>query len=107
MTAGTVQQIWVISLGVFVVVLIVVAALLALILGTARRIRAGVAAIWAAGQKVANNTVHLALLDRTNFVADRILQSAAQVAGATEAIAAHASACPGCPGCVIGKGGAR
>lgn len=107
MTAETVQQVWVLSLAVFVVVLLVVAVLLTLILRTAKRIRGGVAAIWNVGQKVANNTVHLALLDRTNYVAGRILASAGGVAAATEAIAAHASGCRGCPGCVIGHGAAR
>ncbi|MCA1559976.1 MAG: hypothetical protein LC804_06830 [Acidobacteria bacterium] len=64
-------------------------------------------AIWNVGQKVANNTVHLALLDRTNHLAGRILESAVGVAAATDVIATHASACPGCPTCVIGHGAAR
>lgn len=105
MTPETIHQVWIVSLVIFAVVLVVVAVLLALILVTAKRIRAGVSAIWNAGQKVANNTVHLALLDRTNYVAGKILQSAVGVAAATGAIAQHASGCPGCPQCVIGKGG--
>lgn len=105
MSPETIQQVWIVSLVIFAVVLVVVAVLLTLILVTAMRIRAGVSAIWNAGQKVANNTVHLALLDRTNYVAGKILQSAGGVAAATGAIAQHASACPGCPQCVIGKGG--
>ena len=105
MTPQTIQQVWIVSLVVFTVVLVVVAVLLTLILVTAKRIRAGVSAIWNAGQKVANNTVHLALLDRTNHIAGRILQSAGGVAAATGAIAQHAASCPGCPQCVIGKGG--
>ena len=105
MTPQTIQQVWLVSLVVFAVVLVVVAVLLTLILVTAKRIRAGVSAIWNAGQRVANNTVHLALLDRTNHIAGRILQSAGGVAAATGAIAQHAAGCPGCPQCVIGKGG--
>lgn len=105
MTAATIQQVWILSLVIFAVVLIVVAVLLTLILRTARQIRGGVSAIWNAGQRVANNTIHLALLDRTNHIAGRILQSAGGVAAATGAIAQHAAGCPGCPECVIGKRG--
>lgn len=103
MTPDAVQQVWLLSLGVFVVVLIVVAALLTLILSTARQIHAGVSAIWNAGQRVANNTIHLALLDRTNHLAGAILESAGRIAVATDAIATHASGCPGCPACVVGR----
>ena len=102
MSTEAIQQVWIVSLGVFVVVLLVVAALLTLILSTAKQIHGGVSAIWTVGQKIANNTIHLALLDRTNVLAGRILQSAGGVAAATDAIAAHANGCPGCPACVIG-----
>ena len=105
MTAETIQQVWIVSLVIFTVVLVVVAVLLTLILRTAKQIHAGVSAIWNAGQRVANNTIDLALLDRTNHIAGRILQSAGGVAAATGAIAQHAAGCPGCPDCVIGKRG--
>jgi len=105
MTPETIQQVWILSLVIFAVVLVVVAILLTLILRTAKQIRAGVSAIWNAGQRVANNTIHLALLDRTNHIAAGILKSAGGVAAATGAIAQHASGCPGCPDCVIGKRG--
>jgi len=101
-TAETVRQVWITTLVVYGVVLLVVAALLALILREARRIRAGVSEIWNVGQKIANNTIHIALLDTTNHVAGRILASAKGVLGATAAIKAHAGNCPGCPACVLG-----
>ncbi|MBA3296797.1 MAG: hypothetical protein H0U19_07665 [Acidobacteria bacterium] len=107
MTAETIQQIWILSLVVFTVVLVVVAALLTLILGTSKKIHGGVSAIWTAGQKVANNTVHLALLHRTNHLAGQILASAGNVAAATGALATHAAGCPGCPACVLRAGGGR
>lgn len=107
MTAETIAQVWMASLAVFVVVLIVVAVLLTMILRTATQIHHGVSAIWTAGQKVANNTIHLALLDRTNYLGAAILQSAGRVAAATEVIATHASSCPGCPTCVTHTGGRR
>lgn len=104
MTPDGVQQVWIASLVVFLVVLVVVALLLTMILSTARQIHGGVSAIWTAGQKVANNTVHLALLDRTNYLGGAILASAGGIASATDAIATHAAGCPGCPNCVIGGG---
>ena len=105
--SDTAQQIWILSLGIFAVVLVVVAALLTLILVTAKQIHAGVSAIWTVGQKIANNTIHLALLDRTNHLAAGILRSAVGVAAATGAIASHASDCPGCPSCVLGHSAGR
>ncbi|HXG90476.1 MAG TPA: hypothetical protein VNJ02_19280 [Vicinamibacterales bacterium] len=107
MTPDTVRDVWIASLAVFLVVVVVVAVLLTMILGTARKIHGGVSAIWTAGQKVANNTIHLALLDRTNYLGGMILESAGRIAGATDAIATHAASCPGCPDCVIGTGGRR
>lgn len=106
MSAGaeTIQTIWVLSLIIFAVVLVVVAVLLTLILREARRIHAGAAEIWNVGQKVANNTIHIALLETTNHLAGRILASAVGVVGATAAIQAHAEGCPGCPNCVLDAG---
>lgn len=98
----TIQLMWTVTLAIFAVVLLVVAALLTLILLAARRIRAGVGAIWVGGQRIANNTIHIALLEKTNHTAARILQSAGGVVGATAAVKAHAEGCPGCPACVIG-----
>ena len=103
MSAEAIQQVWIVSLVVFAVVLVVVAALLTLILSTAKQIHGGVSAIWTAGQKVANNTIHLAMLARTNALAGQILESAGGVAAATGVIANHANGCPGCPACVLGR----
>jgi hypothetical protein len=100
------QQIWLTTLAIYVVVLLVVATLLTLILITSQRIHAGVSAIWTVGQKIANNTVHIALLDTTNHLLSEILEHAKGIAGATAAVNTHARTCPGCPQCVIG-GGAR
>lgn len=107
MTIEAIQQVWLVSLIIFAVVLVVVALLLTLILRTSKQIHGGVSAIWTEGQKVANNTVQLALLHKTNHLAGQILASAGNVAEATGAIAAHAAGCRGCPACVIGAGGRR
>jgi hypothetical protein len=78
-----------------------VAVLLTLILRAAREVRSGVSTIWTVGQQVANNTIHIALLDTTNHVAAEILGSAKGVVAATAAMATHAAHCPGCPACVL------
>jgi hypothetical protein len=97
-----IQRIWITTLVIYAVVLIVVAALLTFILRAAREVRNGVSTIWTVGQQVANNTIHIALLDTTNHVVAEILGSAKGVVAATAAMAAHAGHCPGCPACVLG-----
>lgn len=98
-----IQRIWITTLVIYAVVLIVVAALLTFILRAARDVRNGVSTIWTIGQQVANNTIHIALLDTTNHVVAEILDSAKGVAAATAAMGAHAGHCPGCPACVLGS----
>lgn len=106
-SAEAVQTIWTISLATLVVVLLVVATMLTLILRAAKDIRAGVSVIWNVGQRIANNTIQLAMLNKTNTAASQILQSAVGIIGATGAIQAHAAECPGCPTCVVGPGWRR
>ena len=104
---AAITQLWIWSLVIYFVVVGVVALLLTLILMATRQIKAGAAAIWVSGQKVANNTIHISLLDATNHIVSEILGHAANVAAATGAIAAHAQQCPHCPSCVLEPGGAR
>jgi K+ transporter len=106
-SAETIQRMWIVSLLVYGVVLVVVAVLLTLILRAAREVRAGVSAIWTGGQQVANNTIHIALLDTTNHIVDEILVSAEGVVAATAGLRAHAARCPGCPACVLGTEAGR
>lgn len=106
-SAETIQQMWLVTLAIYAVVLVVVAVLLTLIVRTARQIREGVSAIWNVGQRIANNTIHIALLEKTNHVAGEILESAKGVVAATGAVQAHAEDCPGCPACVLGPRWAR
>ena len=98
----TIRNLWTFSLVVFVVVLVVVAVLLTLILRTTHDIKAGVSLIWNVGQRIANNTIQLALLEKTNAGASAILTSAVGIIGATAAIKDHAGECQGCPACVLG-----
>lgn len=106
-SADAIAQVWTISIVIYLVVVAVVAFLLLMILKTARAIRGGVSDIWTVGQKVANNTIHIALLNRTNDVAGAILASATGVVHATAAIDRHAHECTGCPACVLGPQEAR
>lgn len=107
LSVEAVRQVWITSLVIFFVVVGVVAFLLLQILRGAQAIRSGVSDIWTVGQKVANNTIHIALLHKTNAVAGRILTSAVGVVRATAAIKAHAEGCQGCPACVLGPEQAR
>ena len=84
------------------VVVGVVAVLLTMILNTTKQIKGGAAAIWASGQKVANNTIQIPLLARTNHLVTKILDSAVRTAGAVARVEQHAGSCPQCPACVIG-----
>ena len=101
-STDAIQTAWTWSLIVFTVVLAVVAGLLTLILRAARDITVGVSAIWNVGQRIANNTIHLALLEKTNAGAQAILNSAVGVIIATGAVKEHSADCPGCPACVLG-----
>ena len=103
----TIERMWVTTLVVYAAVLVVVAVLLALILRAAREVRSGVSTIWTIGQQVANNTIHIALVDTTNHIAADILASAKGIVAATAAMGAHAAQCPGCPDCVLGTGPTR
>lgn len=104
---AAISLVWIGSLVVYFAVVGVVALLLTLILRTTRQIKGGAAAIWVSGQKVANNTIQIPMLARTNHFVERILASAVRTAGSVAAVERHAGRCPHCPTCVIGGSGAR
>ena len=99
--ATAAQFVWWTSLALGLVVALVVVLLLWLIHSGARVIHARVAEIWAIGQRVANNTIHLPALVRTNALAGQILAGAVRIKTATAAIEQHAQGCPGCPLCLV------
>jgi hypothetical protein len=103
---SAIERMWVATLVVYGVVLVVVATVLTLVLRAARDIRTGVSAIWTVGQQIANDTIHIALLDTTTHTVDDILKSASGIVAGTSALKAHAERCPGCPACVLGDGSA-
>ena len=87
---GAAYTVWWISLGIGLVVILVVAVLLTLIVRTARQIEGTAAEIWTVGQRIANNTVHIPLLHRTNQIVDGILERVSGIDGAAAAIERHA-----------------
>jgi hypothetical protein len=76
-------QRWWLAVGLAFVVVAVVAVLLELIVRTAHRIHHAVADIWTGGTHIAQNTVTIALLHRTNFLARGLLRSAGRIAAAS------------------------
>jgi hypothetical protein len=103
-TDTDVYTVWWISLALGLVVIVVVAILLTLEVRAIRRVLAGVEAIWAAGQRIANNTIHIDMLRYTNQTAAQILETAGGIATAASRIEHHAADCPGCPRCIEAHG---
>ncbi|MBA3835482.1 MAG: hypothetical protein H0X53_06500 [Sphingomonas sp.] len=94
---------WILAITTLVVVSAVVWLLLHLVAVTAAGIKSGVAEVWAGGQRVANNTIHIAKVYEIADGVEAILGHAGRIAASTEAIKAHAASCPGCPACFLGK----
>jgi hypothetical protein len=76
-------ELWWLAVPLSAVVVVVVAVLLELIVRTAQRIHRAVADIWTGGTHIAQNTVTIALLQRTNYLAGELLGSAGRIARAT------------------------
>jgi len=94
---------WWLAVVVLVVVTGVVAVLLRLVINAAKDVDTEAAEIWVRGQRVANNTIHIASLYRTAELVDRILTRAGGIASGATAIKEHAESCPGCPECIWKK----
>ena len=77
---------WEIALALTVVVLLVVAVLLELVIGSTKRIQSVVKDIWFGGTRIASNTVTIALLRETNVLAGQLLASAGRIAEASSRI---------------------
>ncbi len=94
------QFVWWVSLLLGLIVSGVVSLLLWLIHRGAATIDGRVSTIWDVGQRVANNTVHIPALYKTNDVAGQILATALRIDAGAAAIESHAQGCPGCPACM-------
>jgi hypothetical protein len=77
---------WWLTLGIAALVIVVVAVLLIAIAVAAHRIDRHAAAIWAAGKDIANNTVQIWQLQKTNAVAGQILEVAQSIAAGAGSI---------------------
>lgn len=77
---------WQLSLACGLAVIGVVAALLETLARTAEQIEGGVADIWRVGKLIANNTVHIPLLVRTNQIVADIIRTADGIARAATRI---------------------
>ncbi len=82
-SAHTIVRSWRISLGIGLAVIGAVALLLGTLAAIVARIETGAAEIWRVGKLIANNTVHVPLLVRTNQVVAEILPAADGIARAT------------------------
>lgn len=102
-TAG---NIWIVSLLIAVVVLGVAVTLLTVVLRVATQIDEGAKQIWTVGKQVANSTVELSLLRRTNQLVADVLEAATGILANSRRIARHARTCTGCPSCVLSSSGA-
>ena len=95
---------WAVALVILVVVSVVVGLLLHLVAKAAMGIETEVAQVWEGGQRVANNTIHIAVLYRIGENVDAILQCAGGIATNAASIRAHAESYPGCPECFLKRG---
>ena len=94
---------WFLANVVLVVVTIVAWMLLRSIIQAARAIKGEVAQVWANGQRVANNTIHIASLYKTRDAVGAIIDRAGGIAAHAKAIETHAKGCTGCPSCLLKK----
>ncbi len=85
---------WALAILLALVVTGIVAILLRQVIRTAEAIEAGCAEIWARGQRVANNTIHLANLHRTQEATERIAGRAGRILGHVKALDAHVNGAP-------------
>lgn len=74
-------DLWWLSLGVFAVVVVVVAVLLGLVIAAARQVDRHAGGIWAEGKQIAGNTVSIWTLEKTNEYLDEIRESVRSLDG--------------------------
>ena len=104
MTSDTIPtELWWAAIALAAVVTVVVAVLLRLIIRTAADIEDAVSEIWTRGQRVANNTIHIPNLYKTDEIVGGILGRAGRILASSRALLAHAETCPGCPACLLGR----
>ncbi len=88
---------WWLAVILLFVVSAVVWLLLHLVTRTAKEIEAAVAKVWEHGQRVANNTIHIAKLYGVAGGVEAILGRAGRIAASAEALRSHAESRPRSP----------
>ncbi|MAT87018.1 MAG: hypothetical protein CL532_00495 [Aestuariivita sp.] len=96
---------WLLAIVIVAVVLVVVTTLLVMVIRTAGAINEDVATVWANGQRVANNTIHIATLYKTHEYVQGILGRAGRILGSSEALRNHANDYPSGPKCIWHQAG--
>jgi hypothetical protein len=81
-----IKRYWLYSLALGAVVIQVVAFLLNMLARTAEQIEEAAAEIWRVGKLVANNTVHIPVIARTNQSLERVAEAADGIGRETERI---------------------
>jgi hypothetical protein len=84
-----VVTLWWLTLALAAVVIVVVAVLLILIAAAANRVDEHASNIWIAGKDIATNTIQIWQLQKTNTVADQILETAQGIAAGAGSIDAR------------------
>jgi hypothetical protein len=103
----TVSQFWWLVLAIVVVALLLVAVLLAMIVGAVNRIDRHAAAIWGVGKNIANNTVQIWQLQMTNATAGEILTTAQTIAAVAGSIDGRLERLPAALAATSGPGGSE
>jgi len=103
--SSTAANLWIAGLVIAVIVLLVAGVLLTFVLRTAAAIDDGAKEIWTVGKQVANATVELSLLRRTNQLVADVNEAATGILANARRIARHSGSCSGCPRCVLSAGG--
>jgi len=81
-------QLWWLSIGIFAVVIVVIAVLLGVIIAAAKSIDRHAGAIWIIGKEIAGNTVAIWMLEQTIGALRRIGESARRIESALQRIEA-------------------
>lgn len=79
-------ELWWLSLAIFAVVVVVVAALLGLIIAAVRRVDRTASAIWTTGKQIAGNTVSIWMLEDTKGSLARTAKAARSIERSTASL---------------------
>ena len=82
----TVTELWWLSIGIFALVVVVVAVLLGIIIVAAKSIDRNAGAIWVVGKEIAGNTVAIWMLEQTIGALRRIAESSRRIESALQRV---------------------